>query len=137
MSYTRILAFLLMGSILHGCALHMNVQPSQGQSQAQLEEDVKSCTSSDTQVASGIGDTVELTLSGAAIGAAAGLLSDAGMWSWWNSAGSGTWIGAAAGAFLGITIGSAIAIKKYLDQRESAERSATDCLTDKGYVVTP
>jgi hypothetical protein len=136
-SYTQVVAILVMGGILHGCALHMNVQPSQGQSQAQLEEDVKSCTSSDAQVVPGIGGTVELTLGGAAIGAGAGLLSDAGMWSWWNDAGSGTWIGAAAGAFLGITIGSGIALKKYLDQRESAERSASSCLTDKGYVVVP
>lgn len=130
------LAVLLIVCIVQGCALHLRVQPDQGQSQEQLEEDVRSC-SPDARIAAGAGNAAMLTLTGAALGAAAGLISDAGVWSWWNSAGSGTWIGAAAGAFLGLTIGSGLALKKHLDQRQSALRSATDCLTSKGYVVNP
>lgn len=78
-----------------------------------------------------------LTLGAASVGASAGLLSDAGFFSWWTDAGKGTWIGAAVGAFLGITIGSVIVTKKYFEARSATQRMATECLGDKGYSVTP
>ncbi|MGH2359831.1 MAG: hypothetical protein ACRDGM_04720 [bacterium] len=101
----RIIVWIAVLSMLPGCA---SIPPGA----------TAPCAAGQMAARDGAIAAAGVGLSAAGAGASAGLLADAGAFSWWNQAGDGTWIGAVVGVGLGLIVGAGVGIYTYFKQRQ-------------------